>query len=143
MPGRFEPLDSFLNQTGKHEVDVVVCLAADEEISKLSPEYAAHIQTNSFPVERIIFVIEDYGVPIELQSFHYFATDLAQSITAGQSVLIHCAAGVGRTGLAAASVLMQLGYSLQDAISTVSEAGSDPEIGEQGAFLRRLDTLEA
>lgn len=141
MPGRFELLDSFLNEAADHEIDLVVCLAADEEISKLSPEYATLIQTNSFPVERINFAIDDYGVPLELISFHDFVTDLAQSIATGQNALIHCAAGIGRTGLAAACVMMQLGYSIQEAISTVTEAGSNPEIGEQGAFLWQLDVL--
>ena len=62
-------------------------------------------------------------------------------VAAGRNVLIHCAAGIGRTGLAAASVMMQLGYSVQEAISAVSKAGCNPEIGEQGVLLHRLDAL--
>ncbi|MCJ7715956.1 MAG: dual specificity protein phosphatase family protein [Anaerolineales bacterium] len=143
MPGRLEPLDSFLYKASRHEIDLVVCLAADEEISRLSPEYSLRIQEDSFPFERIVFVINDYGIPLDINSFLEFVTYLAQSINAGQSVLIHCAAGIGRTGLAAASIMMQLGYSIQEAISSIYDAGSNPEIGEQGAFLRVFDTFKA
>lgn len=139
MPGRVEPIDSFFDQAAQHEVDLVACLVDDEEIARVSPEYAHHLRTNSFPFKRITFAIEDYGIPSDVPEFLEFMAHLAHSIQAGQNVLIHCAAGVGRTGLAAAGVLMQLGYPRQDAIAAVYEAGSRPEIGEQGDFLRRLD----
>ena len=140
MPGRNETLDAFLMQASKNEIDLVVCLAADEELSRLSPDYALCVKEDTFPFERKSFVIEDFGVPSNLESFIDFAADLAQGILAGQSVLVHCAAGIGRTGLVAASVLMQLGYPIQEAISVISEAGSSPEIGEQGEFLLAVDT---
>jgi protein-tyrosine phosphatase len=140
MPGRNGTLDTFLMQATKNEIDLVVCLSADEELSRLSPDYALCVKEDTFPFKRKTFVIEDYGVPSDLESFIDFVADLAQGIFAGQSVLIHCAAGIGRTGLAAASVLMQLGYPIQDAISVISRAGSSPEIGEQGEFLLAVDT---
>lgn len=143
MPGRNEPFDTFLRQATRHEIDLVVCLAADEELFRLSPDYALCVQEDTFPLERKSFVVEDFGVPSDLVSFIDFVSDLAQGISAGQSVLIHCAAGIGRTGLAAASVLMQLGYPIQEAISVISRAGSSPEIGEQGKFLLAVDTYKS
>jgi protein-tyrosine phosphatase len=143
MPGRSEPLDTFLRQAIRHEIDLVVCLAADEELSRLSLDYALCVQEDKFPFKRKSYAIEDYGVPSDLESFIDFVTDLAQDIVAGQRVLIHCAAGIGRTGLVAASVLMQLGYPFQKAISTISRAGSSPEIGEQGKFLLAVDTYRS
>jgi protein-tyrosine phosphatase len=140
MPGRNETLDTFLMQATKNEIDLVVSLAADEELSRLSPDYALCVKEDTFPFKRKSFVIEDYGVPSDLVSFIDFVADLAQDIFTGQSVLIHCAAGIGRTGLAAASVFMQLGYPIQKAISVISRAGSSPEIGEQGGYLLALDT---
>jgi protein-tyrosine phosphatase len=143
MPGRNETLDTFLRQATRHEIDLVVCLAADEELSRLSPDYALCVQEDTFPFKRKSFVIQDYGVPSDLEGFIDFVADLAQGIFAGQSVLFHFAAGIGRTGLAAAGVLMQLGYPIQEAISVISRAGSSPEIGEQGEFLLAVDTYRS
>lgn len=138
MPGRHESISSFLNGMDNHEIALIVSLTSGEEIARVSPAYATYLESDSFPISRIEFPIEDYGIPSDPKSFLDFTADLAQSVATGKSILIHCAAGIGRTGLTAASVLLQLGYSIQEAKSAVREAGSDPEIGEQKSFLRIL-----
>jgi len=143
MPGRYEPLDTFLAEAHGHEVDLVVCLAAEDELVRLSPDYAFRTQTGTFPVERNTYVIKDYGFPTDMPAFLAFTDELARSLHAGRRVLIHCAAGIGRTGLTAASVLMQLGYPLKEAIETIEKAGSHPEIGAQGIFLRKFEARRA
>jgi hypothetical protein len=49
MPGRNETLDTFLMQETKNEIDLVACLSADEELSRLSPDYALCVKEDTFP----------------------------------------------------------------------------------------------
>jgi protein-tyrosine phosphatase len=51
---------------------------------------------------------------------------------------IHCAAGVGQTGTVAASLVVRIGLPLEEALSLIEEAGSEPEIPSQLAFVRGL-----
>jgi len=59
--------------------------------------------------------------------------DLVGRLRAGASLLVHCAAGIGRTGTIATCVLVALGVSADEATRTVAEArpGAGPEVGSQ------------
>ena len=49
--------------------------------------------------------------------------DLVRSMrAAGKRVLVHCAAGINRSGLLAAASLIREGYDVDDAIETVRSA---------------------
>ena len=54
---------------------------------------------------------------------------------AGDAVLLHCAAGLGRTGTAAACVLKALGLDAQEALQRVRDAGSNPQNAEQSGLV--------
>jgi protein-tyrosine phosphatase len=60
---------------------------------------------------------------------------VAGALLAGESVLIHCAGGNGRTGLVAACVLQALGVDQDEAVAVVRAAGSQTENAEQKAFV--------
>jgi len=53
-------------------------------------------------------------------------------------VLVHCAAGVGRTGCYAIAVLLLKGYSLEVATMHVNAHGSGPESRAQIDFLKAV-----
>ena len=61
--------------------------------------------------------------------------ELADDLKAGHTILIHCGAGVGRTGTMGAAVLMALGFTAKAALTTVNAAGSEPETKAQRALL--------
>jgi len=52
---------------------------------------------------------------------------MAQALRLGERVLIHCGAGIGRTGMLATCVLMHLGVSRCEATQAVTGAGAGPE----------------
>jgi protein tyrosine/serine phosphatase len=50
-------------------------------------------------------------------------------------VLMHCAAGLGRTGTAAACLLKALGLEAGEALQRVRDAGSNPQNAEQSGLV--------
>ena len=98
---------------------VVSLLQAGEEYELgLSKERelceAAGIQFSSFP-------IEDRGLP-SINPFKKWVTDLYAELQSGEHITLHCRAGIGRTGLLAACLLIKDGYAAQVAIDQVSAA---------------------
>ena len=65
--------------------------------------------------------------------------DVANALREGRTVLIHCGAGVGRTGMAAIGVLLALGQPLDPAIVAVQRAGSQPETKDQAALVQWVE----
>ena len=66
------------------------------------------------------------------------ASEIAESLKTGQNVLVHCGAGIGRTGTFAVLVLMRLRLGLEEAMTFVKVAGSCPETSGQRGFLERM-----
>lgn len=135
MPGRFEAWPQFLAQASQARLDRVVCLTPREELAELSPAYHAEVVRGRLPFRWTLMPIRNFGVPEDQAGFRDAVADLAQRLQAGESVLLHCAAGMGRTGSAAACVLKALGLSSQEALERVREAGSNPQNAAQAGFI--------
>jgi protein-tyrosine phosphatase len=127
MPGRQEALDTVWNQVSKEGIQLIVCLAPTLEIRHKSPAYSRAIDSDAVPCQLLPFEIPDYGVPSDRAAFWELARKLAGRLRAGEAVLIHCGAGIGRTGTLAASVLIALGQTPSRAQEAVSAAGSGAE----------------
>jgi protein-tyrosine phosphatase len=135
MPGRHEPLERTWEQVRLEGILVIVCLTDLEEVRTKSPAYAAALASGSAPCEIERFPIEDFGVPRDRLVFWDFASKIAEKLKAGSRILIHCGAGIGRTGTFATCVLMALGKTQATAEQAVEAAGSGPETSEQRALV--------
>lgn len=135
MPGRFEPLDDFLDEIEDAGIEHILCLCSDEEIAEKSPEYLEAIRCGTIPAQIWQHQIPDHGVPDQPFEILQAVESMKQVLIQGESVLIHCAAGIGRTGMVAILLLSRLGMSLRIATRSVGQAGSSPETGEQWDFL--------
>ena len=81
--------------------------------------------------------IPDGGVPASLADGVALARRLAQVIAAGGTVGVHCRASIGRSGMIAASVLMALGRSEDQALEAVATGRGlrVPETPEQRSWV--------
>ena len=138
MPGRSEPLEKFFGWCRGVSVDEIVCLVDNDEIGKKSPEYAAELAAGTFPLPVEQFPIPDYGVPKDIKGLADLARRVVEKLRTGRKIVLHCAAGHGRTGMFAVMVLLASGMSLESALKDVQAAGSSPETEEQRQVLRKL-----
>lgn len=137
MPGRFEILNIFLQEIAEAGVGHVMCLVSDEEIARKSPDYLAAIQRNEMPGTLWRFEITDYGLPSNPDELDQTLGLIRNQLDSGESVVIHCAAGHGRTGMVSILLLAYMGIPLEQAIETIRLAGSAPDTQTQWDFIRQ------
>ena len=70
----------------------------------------------------ISFPIQDKRDPVEFDAFYKLACDIAAQIKLGHRIIFHCWAGVGRSGLLSAAVLVALGENPSNVFSMISNA---------------------
>jgi len=124
MPGRFEAIERAWQQVKSEAVGAIVGLVEQHEIRLKSSQYAEALETGTVPCSVLPFEICEGGVPENRDPFWALANDVAKRLQSGETVLIHCAGGVGRTAMLAISVLLVLGEPRNEAESAVSRAGS-------------------
>jgi protein-tyrosine phosphatase len=135
MPGRFGSWREFERQAKANGLAMVVCLTPRDEIDELSPDYAAAILRSDAGYQWLHLPVPNFGVPPDANAFRAAIERIADRVQAGDAVLMHCAAGMGRTGSAAACVLKALGCDTDDALDRVRAAGSNPQNADQSGFV--------
>jgi protein-tyrosine phosphatase len=135
MPGRFETWSTFEAEAARHALALVVCLTPRDEIAELSPAYHAALTQGHMPFRWMPLPVRNFGVPEDAATFRRQIAEIAQSLRHGEAVLLHCAAGVGRTGSTAACVLKALGLSSAQALQRVLDAGSNPQNAQQSGLV--------
>ncbi|QEW19080.1 Protein tyrosine phosphatase [Marinibacterium anthonyi] len=135
MPGRAGPLSDYLTMARDLRITGLVCLVAGDEIATLSPDYATARADGLPGLTLLDFPIPDFGVPSDTAAFADFVTDLGGRLMAGERLMIHCAAGIGRTGMTAAMVLRATGLPADDALAMIRAAGSGPETPAQMEYV--------
>jgi protein-tyrosine phosphatase len=135
MPGRFESWRDFEALARRHRLRSVVCLTPREEMAELSPQYHAAVQTGKLPFRWQHLPVRNFGVPDDPAAFRRDIQAIAEALRGGDAVMVHCAAGMGRTGTAAACVLKALGVPTEEALQCVRDAGSNPENAIQSGLV--------
>jgi len=135
MPGRFSSWREFETESRQAGLKLVVCLTARDELRELSPQYQAAIERGGTPYEWLNVPVPNFGVPTDADAFRRGIERVASALRAGEAVMMHCAAGMGRTGSAAACVLKSLGVPTADALRRVRDAGSNPQNAAQSGFV--------
>jgi len=140
MPGRYKwsPLENFIADLEREDVKLILCLVTDEEIEKKSPRYRAALDGKQIPAEVVQFPIRDFGVPDDPQAFVSELKRVLSRWRSGESWVIHCGAGHGRTGIAAIVLLWLAGLDSEQAQIIVERTESGPDTEKQQEFLRAL-----
>lgn len=135
IPGLWEEFDAFLDEAAHQRLTLVVRLTDDEETRISSPEYADALEHGLVPFELLSCDMPDHGVPDDRPAFRGLAHEVSRRLHRGEAVLVHCYAGIGRTGTFAAAVLVALGVPVRSALGAVYDAGSGPGSGQQEALI--------
>ncbi len=89
-------------------VEVFINLLSDDELGSLLPDYSPHLGrisgTNGLSPIIFRFPVDDFSVPDRAQ-MDLIQKQLNDSLLSGQSIYIHCRAGIGRSGTVAACFL--------------------------------------
>src|SRR5208282_3522254 len=138
MPGRQEPLGDVWAEISRQGISMIVCLAPADEIRQKSPQYADAIERAAVPCTLRLFPIRDYQAPEDDGAFCNAVASTANSLCAGERVLLHCGAGIGRTGMFAMATLIAVGLSEREARQRIEDAGSWAENPAQEDSLRHF-----
>ncbi|MFT5469543.1 MAG: protein-tyrosine phosphatase [Verrucomicrobiales bacterium] len=84
------------------------------------------------------FPIRDRGLPQSLSNFAEFNREIYQAILSGTNIVVHCRAGIGRTGIFSAALLLRSGQNAEEAFKRISAARGlrVPDTEEQRAWVK-------
>ena len=135
MPGRYEVFEEAWRAIIEHRISRVICLVPPEELQDKSPLYARALREESIPWVHESFPIEDFDAPVDREAFWALARKAARLLAEGETLLVHCAAGIGRTGTFSVCVLLASGMTLTAARAAVRKVGSAPQNAAQDAVI--------
>ena len=86
------------------------------------------------------YPIPDRQIPDSVREIAKFSKSIADKIKAGEYVIVHCRAGIGRSSLIAACVMVHLSISPAEAFSLISQARGliVPDTPEQHEFVAKV-----
>jgi protein-tyrosine phosphatase len=114
-------LDDEIRNLRRDGVDVLVSLLTSEEEDELGLNREADACREA-DVEFYNFRITDRQFPASTQAFRNFIAELRTLRLQGKNIGAHCRAGIGRSSLLLASLLLTEGYAVEDAFDLISEA---------------------
>jgi protein-tyrosine phosphatase len=115
----------------------VVCLSEHAELIYRYPSYVDWLRRNE-PAKAVWHPIPDLDAP-DVEAAAALLDELRRRLTLGHGLLVHCGAGIGRSGTIAAGLLVTMGTPVAEAIATV--AAHRPMAGPQ--VDAQLDLLAA
>jgi protein-tyrosine phosphatase len=116
----------------------VVCLVEPAELSDRYPAYVDWLEANRHGAV-VWFPIHDLHAPT-LAATMPLLHELIRRLENDEHLLMHCAAGIGRTGTLAVCLLMMMGVSTDEALAHVAahRPMAGPEVGAQRELVAAL-----
>lgn len=101
-----------------YRVDLLITLLQPAELGQLAiPDLPSQIQR--YGMQNHWFPIQDFGTPTSMTGLVELVKTIWATVNQGKTVVVHCKAGLGRSGLVTASCLVALGYSPEAAFKQV------------------------
>jgi len=132
-------LEAWILEAKAHGVDRIICFMPEPELIEKGIAREA-----DFSIQQGLvfshFPIQDFGIPKSPEDearYRALMLDVNRALQSGQTVMVHCAGGIGRAGTACCCLLVQQGMAATDAIKAVSQARghSVPETEGQLQFI--------
>jgi len=119
----------------KQGITAVVSLLPEEEAKALGVAKAAQT-CDKLGLIYLSYPVKDFGLP-QKASFAHLVQKVNVLLGTGDHVAVHCKAGIGRSGMLAACVLVSTGETPEQALKIVSDARGQavPDTREQGDFV--------
>jgi protein-tyrosine phosphatase len=135
-PASSADADSRIAEIAASGIDRVISLLEPAEAQSLGLQHEGDL-VSAQAMDFLSFPIPDMGLPESIDAFAQLSRRLYRQIHAGGHTLIHCRAGVGRSGLLAAAILMHGGRDAHQAFAHVARRRGMPvpETSGQGAWL--------
>ena len=139
-PSGASRLDSTMVWLREQGVDVLVSLLTSDQVRALKLEDEAGACKRA-GIDFRAFPIVDHSVPTPADPALSFARGLLGDLQAGRAVVVHCLAGIGRSGLLAATIMMMAGFERLDACDRITSARGIrcPETHSQRAWLASIE----
>ncbi len=108
-----------------HGVRVIVSMLTQDEAYELGLcEEASHCERAGIIFRGV--PLQDRSVPSDRQQFLDAVEQVAADVERGVAVAVHCRAGIGRSSVFAAAVLIRLGWNVGQAFNAIEEARGCP-----------------
>jgi len=122
--------------------DIVVSLLSDREVRSIGLDKEAEY-CRELGIEFHRFPITDRGVPDSPDAFLELINQLHDASKQNRNIVAHCYAGIGRSTLVAASLLVRARIALDDALTQISGARGEsvPDTLDQRIWLRSIEIL--
>jgi protein-tyrosine phosphatase len=132
----YDPEGSLISEYHNLEVSTVIMLSSDEENQRITGRDLRALYTRE-GLDVIYFPIPDFDTP-DMGALREAVHKALENSRVGKGIVIHCHAGIGRTGMFVACMAKDgLDYSSEEAISWIREyIPGAIEIPEQEMMVR-------
>lgn len=107
------------------QIDIAVSLLTSEEAAELGLQAEEELAREE-GLEYHAFPIPDYSVPRSRADLLSFLSCLEEALESGKNVAVHCRAGIGRSSIVVASLLVAAGLEPEEAFLRIEKARGRP-----------------
>ncbi len=119
VPGEW--LDDCLVRLKEKGIGRIVSLLEEDEARAIGLEDEED-RCSKNEIEFLSYPIEDRGIPSDIERFSAFTLHLYEQTARGPATAIHCRAGIGRSSIVAAGVLLRCGFAPREALEKIQRA---------------------
>lgn len=134
-----EWLEEEILSAKKQGAKVIVSLLEKDEIRELGLERQSTICAKH-EIAYLHFPIPDRSIPDHDKNLHNFIKQVKERIDLGDSTVVHCRMGIGRSSIIAGCLMVQDGYKPDEVFSHISKIRGlkVPDTDEQEDWLKRI-----
>jgi len=141
-PRSGEWLEDEIASYKREGIDVVISLLESHEIAELELQQEAKF-CEAAGIKFLVFPIADRRVPLFIKETRKFIEDILAYAKQDKKVAIHCRAGIGRSSMMAAALLLHFGYDADSAFKLIgnSRGVNVPDTDEQRIWVQNYEQI--